>query len=250
MHRIKALQDTVLKRKTLDSTRLLPSEKTNFQKDKTINCELIRDGGNNHWAIKSQKQSSWWYAYKPHCEVTWDNLITYYHFERCFKYANKTDIDTFFQPFNNALREYQINTIVRIAAFIAQICHESGSLRYKEELASGAAYEGRRDLGNIYPGDGKRYKGRGLIQLTGRHNYGWASKQLGIDLVTNPYLATEPETSCRIAALYWSSRNLNKYADWNNERGFKIITRKINGGYNGLDDRFRHWKHTRKVLCL
>ncbi len=246
---IKALQNTVLKRERIDSSLLPDDKKRTFKQGTKFECQSIKNAGHNHWIIKITNEENFWYAYKPHCDVTLDNLITYYHFEKCFKYAKKSDIDTFFQPFNQALEEYQINTIIRIAAFIAQIAHESGSLRYKEELASGQTYEWRKDLGNIYRGDGRRYKGRGLIQLTGRHNYGWASKQLGIDLVSDPQIATQPEISCRIAALYWNSRNLNKYADWNNERGFKIITRKINGGYNGWNDRLKYWKHARKILC-
>ncbi len=180
--------------------------------------------------------------------VSSSHLITYEHFTRCLPYARKADLDLFFEPLNRAFAEFEINNIARIAAFIAQVAHESGSLRYKEEIASGAAYEGRRDLGNLYPGDGRRYKGRGIIQLTGRHNYKWASEQLGIDLVANPQKATEPIISSRIACLYWKSRGLNQYADQNTKKAFKEITRKINGGYNGWSDRLNHWNIAKKVL--
>ncbi len=242
------LFNTYAKKKTISSKLLQPGSKFNLFEKSVIEVQEVKEGGHNHWSVQIPNHDGWWFVYKPHCEVDWGNLITLYHFQHCLPHARKQDIYTFYEPFNRALQEFHINTLPRIAAFIAQIAHESGSLRYKEELASGAAYEGRKDLGNINPGDGRRYKGRGLIQLTGRHNYTWASKQLGIDLVNNPQLATQPEISCRIAALYWSSRNLNKYADWNSERGFKIITRKINGGYNGWMDRLNHWKITKKVL--
>lgn len=138
---------------------------------------------------------------------------------------------------NRAMQEAGINTPKRAAAFIAQLAHESGQLRYFEELASGRAYEGRRDLGNTQPGDGTRYKGRGPIQLTGRANYEAASRALGVDLVKNPELAARPDVGFRVAAWYWSSRGLNQLAD---KGDFDGITQRINGGQNGAADR-RHF---------
>ena len=110
---------------------------------------------------------------------------------------------------NTAMAEAQINTPKRQAAFLAQLAHESGELRYMEEIASGAAYEGRTDLGNTQPGDGVRFKGRGPIQLTGRNNYRAAGKALGIDLENNPKRAADPDVGFRTAAWFWNSRNLN-----------------------------------------
>jgi predicted chitinase len=140
---------------------------------------------------------------------------------------------------NNAMREAGINTPARQAAFIAQLGHESGNFRYSEEIASGAAYEGRRDLGNTQPGDGERFKGRGYIQLTGRANYAAAGRALGLDLVNNPQLAARPENAARIAAWYWNSRGLNAKADAGDFAG---ITRSINGGTNGAADRNQRYQ--------
>lgn len=135
------------------------------------------------------------------------------------------------------LAEYEIDTPLRIAHFLAQIAHESAGFRTTEEFASGAAYEGRSDLGNTEPGDGKRYKGRGLIQLTGRANYRALGETLGKDLEAEPELAAEPGLSLVIAAEYWKSRNINAKADRDD---LLAVTRAVNGGTNGLDDRRRY----------
>ncbi len=146
---------------------------------------------------------------------------------------------------NKAMAEAGINTPKRQAAFLAQLAHESAEFRYMEEIASGAAYEGRKDLGNTQPGDGVRFKGRGPIQLTGRANYRAAGKALGIDLENNPKRAADPDVGFRTAAWYWNTRNLNKYAD---SGDFKELTRRINGGYNGLADRQKYYARALDVL--
>jgi putative chitinase len=132
------------------------------------------------------------------------------------------------------LDEYTINTRLRIAHFLGQTCHESAGFRTTEEFASGDAYEGRKDLGNTLPGDGRRYKGRGLIQLTGRANYRAYGKALKVDLEGKPELAAEPAFSLRIACEYWKSRNINAACDRDD---LITVTRLINGGTNGLEDR-------------
>lgn len=147
----------------------------------------------------------------------------------------------------SAMQEFDIDTARRQASFLAQICHESGSLRYTKELADGAAYNGRADLGNTQPGDGPRYKGRGLLQITGRANYRDCGAGLGLDLVSHPELLEQPEGACRSAGWFWKSRGLNQFAD---SDSFGALTRRINGGYNGLDDRIQHWLRIRKYLGL
>jgi predicted chitinase len=149
-------------------------------------------------------------------------------------------------PFlNQAMAEQGITTEPRKEMFLAQLAHESGGLRYMEEIASGAAYEGRRDLGNTQPGDGKRFKGRGPIQLTGRANYREVGRALGLDLEGNPGLAASPAVGFRIAAYFWKSRGLNSLADQGN---FREVTRRINGGYNGLADREMYWARARAAI--
>jgi putative chitinase len=146
---------------------------------------------------------------------------------------------------NGAMIEADITTPQRQAAFLAQLAHESGELRFMEELATGDAYEGRKDLGNTEKGDGRRYKGRGPIQLTGRKNYRAAGSALGLRLEENPESAALPEVGFRVAAWYWDSRKLNTLADKNDFIG---ITRAINGGLNGLEDRQRYHERARKAL--
>jgi predicted chitinase/uncharacterized protein YukE len=148
---------------------------------------------------------------------------------------------------NAAMAEAGITTPQRQAAFLAQLAHESGQFRYMQEIASGSAYEGRRDLGNVNPGDGQLYKGRGPIQLTGRANYRAAGEALGLDLEANPRQAAEPSVGFRTAAWYWNSRQLNDYADTGD---FREITRRINGGYNGLADRERYYAAAKQALGL
>jgi predicted chitinase len=146
---------------------------------------------------------------------------------------------------NEAMAEANIDTPERQAAFLAQLAHESGEFRYMEEIASGEAYEGRKDLGNTEPGDGKRFKGRGPIQLTGRANYQAASEALGIDLVNNPTRAADPDVGFRTAAWFWTTRGLNELAD---SGDFLGITKRINGGTNGLADRQAYYERALQVL--
>lgn len=168
----------------------------------------------------------------------------------------------FMDHINATCEKYAINTAVRQLCFLAQVGHESGSLFFTEELASGAAYEGRKALGNTQPGDGIRFKGRGLIQITGRSNYKLVGDALGVDFVKNPALLggknvnkCTPEqlkNAAMSAGWYWNSRKLNAIADLINmskpiDSGanlehFVLITKKINGGTNGLHDRLNRYK--------
>jgi putative chitinase len=132
------------------------------------------------------------------------------------------------------LADYDTATDLRVAHFVAQVCHESDGFVTTTEYASGAAYDGRADLGNTQPGDGPRYKGRGLLQLTGRINYRRFGQLLGLDLEGNPAQAAEPVVSLRIACEYWKAKNLNYHADHDDIR---TVTQLVNGGQNGIADR-------------
>lgn len=151
-----------------------------------------------------------------------------------------------------AIDEAHVDTPRRVAAFLAQLAHESGEYRYMEELADGSAYEGRLDLGNTQPGDGKRFKGHGPIQITGRSNHQACGAALGLDLTSpaptgDPRLLCTPEHGTRSAAWFWNSRQLSLLAD---QDWFREITRRVNGGYNGLADRLAYYARARQVLGL
>ena len=141
--------------------------------------------------------------------------------------------------------EFDINTPLRWCHYLAQIAHESAELRYSEEIASGKAYEGRKDLGNIYRGDGVRFKGRGLIQLTGRTNYEAYKKYCGFDVVKQPELLAKPVGAIRSSMWFWKSKGLNELADRDE---FTAITKRINGGINGIEDRRKYLARAKRVL--
>lgn len=141
-------------------------------------------------------------------------------------------------PVSNAMGEFDILNGLRQSAFLAQICHESGAFRYTREIwgptKAQERYEIRADLGNIERGDGVRFLGRGLIQITGRANYRECGNALGIDLIGNPSLLEQPDNAARSAGWFWHARNLNALAD---AQKFELITRRINGGLNGQPER-------------
>lgn len=146
---------------------------------------------------------------------------------------------------NQTLERYQINTALRIAHFIAQVAHESDCFNAMEEYASGEDYEGRDDLGNTQPGDGVRFKGRGLIQLTGRSNYAAFAKAMNVDFIAQPTLVAQAPYAVLVAGWFWDNNQLNSLAD---QDDLRAVTRTINGGYNGLEDREKYLQVAKRVL--
>ena len=160
-------------------------------------------------------------------------------------------------PFlQSAMTEFAIDRPAREAAFVAQLAHESGELRFMEEIWGPTPAQRRYEppstlatrLGNTEPGDGKRFKGRGPIQITGRANYKRFGDLLGLDLVADPARAAVPEVAFRVAGLFWSKKGLNELADLATAESFREITRRINGGFNGLADREHFYALARTVL--
>ena len=162
-----------------------------------------------------------------------------------------------FLPFlQAAMTEFAIDAAARAAAFLAQLAHESGQFRFMEEIWGPTPAQRRYEppttlatqLGNTDPGDGHRFKGRGPIQITGRANYRRFGDLLGLDLIAEPERAADPQAAFRIAGLFWSKKGLNELADQATADAFREITRRINGGFNGLAEREKFYAVARTVL--
>jgi putative chitinase len=157
-------------------------------------------------------------------------------------------VDGYVTLLNYVMEERQINTPGRQAAFLGQLAHESGQLRSMTERDSGTKYEGRKDLGNTEKGDGEKFRGRGPIQLTGRANYESAARALGVDLVNHPELvAQEPSVGFAVAAWFWSSRSLNRFADGGD---YREISRRVVGTYDDPSTASRDTFHTKAKKAL
>lgn len=195
--------------------------------------------------------------------------------QSCLPSASAQSIATFSAPLNATFREFSINTVYRVATFLAQIAHESGNLRFVRENLNYSAegllkvfpkyftpelaqkyqrnpkaiasrvYANRMGNGDEQSEDGWKYCGRGLIQITGKTNYKTCGDFLRVDLISDPAHLEMSEGATRSAGWYWYSRGLNAFADVGD---MKEITKKINGGYNGLEDRMKHYTHILGVL--
>lgn len=172
--------------------------------------------------------------------------------------ANLTRAQRWLEPLRATCEAYDINTRKRVCAFLAQVGHESEGLLYTTELwgptAAQRGYEGRSDLGNVRPGDGLRYRGHGLIQITGRSNHAQIRDRLRArlgahvpDFEERPELLAHEPWAALCAGDYWDSRNINQLADVD---AFEAITRKVNGGLNGHKDRLQRWHAVRQEMGL
>jgi len=164
-------------------------------------------------------------------------------------------LDLYLPFINTAMKEFHIDNFARQTAFIAQIAHETGEFKYMREIwgptkqqekyEPGSGSHLAEQLGNIEPGDGKKYKGRGAIQLTGRSNYAKYGKILGVDFIIHPELAESQVFAFRVAGAFWETNGLNELAD---KGEFGAITRRINGGLNGQPQRLMYWKKAKELM--
>lgn len=177
--------------------------------------------------------------------------ITTEQIKKIMPYATDEHIRTYLPFINETMHRFNVNTTIRQCHFLAQIAVESGSLNYVREIASGEDYEGRKDLGNIFQGDGVKFKGRGLIQLTGRENYqrfqDWLKLNYcdDIDILTYPELVESPELAVMVAGWYWDVRDINVWADHDD---VVRVTNLINGGKNGLAQRIDFLNKAKLIL--
>jgi putative chitinase len=193
----------------------------------------------------------------------------------CLPEASIQNVELFADPIERTCQEFDIVTPWRTAAFIAQVGHESCNLKFVKENLNYSAqgllkvfpkyfdaetanrynrnaeaianrvYANRMGNGNEASGDGWRYRGRGLIQLTGKHNYTKCGEGLNVDLISDPTYLESPEGAARSAGWFWNSRGLNTFADVGD---IKNMTKRINGGFIGLEDRIKHYEHALHVL--
>jgi predicted chitinase len=180
-------------------------------------------------------------------------MITRHQLSRIMPAATSENVERHLEPLNAAMVEFDINTPLRQAAFLAQIAHESGQLKWMTELWGPTSAQLRyepphskaKELGNTHKGDGRRYKGRGPIQITGRGNYRAYGDLLGVDLEANPDKAASADIGFRIAGAFWKTHGLNELAD---KRMITAITQAINGGKNGIKERLAFYRTAKKVL--
>lgn len=187
----------------------------------------------------------------------------------------------FLAPLNRTMARYAIDSTVRSAAFLAQVGHESGGLRVvvenlnysadglaatwpnrfrnadkkpnelalslhrKPEAIANHVYANRMGNGDVESGDGWKYRGRGLIQTTGKANYAKLAAALGVEVLAKPDLLEKPDLACLSAGFFWHSHGLNDLADVGK---FETITRRINGGTHGFADRLARWELAKKVI--
>lgn len=187
-------------------------------------------------------------------------IITEKQLKEIYRNVSAEKCKLYTEAFNQILPQYGISSPQRIAAFLGQIAVESGELRYDKELpsrynkkdpkdpkeATGTLYEGRKSLGNVIAGDGPKFIGRGILQLTGRANYAVMSKKIGVDILNSPEMASSPITSTKIACQYFKDRGLLDLSDaWN----LKEVTRRVNGpGMLHLEQRIQYSERALKVL--
>lgn len=175
-------------------------------------------------------------------------MITVCQLREIALYASERRLSYFVEPLNAAMKEYEITTPLRQAAFLAQVCHESGSFFVLREMASGDKYEWRADLGNVHLGDGSKYRGRGLLQLTGRKLYMLCGQALELDLISNPDLLEDHPHSSRSAAWYWSDyKELNGLAE---KRNMARIADRLGNSYAGVVDLILFYERAKRVFGL
>ncbi len=247
--KLRAIADTFIKKSFQQASDLPADQKRFYVNTSLIDVETVLKEENEHYHCSLKWGQGDWWLFQGHWEgfdlppverqgpvTNAKQLILKNQAEAVY---GRSLTDNQFIDLNNCLVQFKINTVDRIRHFLSQTAHESGGLKWLKELASGNAYEGRKDLGNTQPGDGRRYKGAGVIQLTGRANYqklanftGDLKVMQGVDYVSQIY----PFTS---AGVWWQANKMNELID--EGATVKQVTRRVNGGYNGLADRQNYY---------
>ncbi len=233
---MKAKVVTKLKVRPVDSAQLTkPNETIDVPVGKTYGFDKFEPADNGHLKVILAAGSGTYFIFPPHWEGLVPDVPQIVSEKQAESFFGRQITDAQLQDLNSCLVRYKITTALRLRHFLSQIAHESGCLQHTQEIADGSDYEGRDDLGNVNPGDGPKYKGAGVIQLTGRSNYQAFSQAIADPKVMDgvAYVAAKyPFTS---AGFWWSNNDMNALCD----RGASVeeVTLCVNGGYNGLDDR-------------
>lgn len=242
------LKDTFAKQSTVAANALSDEFKLEFKQGQKVEYSSWKFKGANHVSVTLTQpvhgfQS--WLFFDPHIDLP-DEPKELISLEQARGVFGRPPTSFQLTDLNDCLRRFQINTVPRMRHFMSQIAHESGGLQWLKELASGDDYEGRSDLGNYLPGDGRRFKGAGVIQLTGRANYQAFANFLGDQKVMSgcDYVANEyPFTS---AGFWWHNNRMNALCDAG--ASVERVTRRVNGGINGLSDRIYYYERACGVI--
>ena len=268
---IKATTKTYLKKHPVESSKLSSNEKKEVPVGKEYKILKHSEEIDGHCLVELNYGAGIWYLWSDHWDLHWEepskvlssiqssaitkttamqsrshqshDILTRQQAQSVY---GRTLTDQQFEDLNDCLNRFEINTVQRVRHFLSQTGHESGGLQFMKELANGQAYNGRRDLGNTRPGDGPKYKGAGVIQLTGRSNYQAFANYIGDPKVmegVNYVSTTYPFSS---AGFFWKNKNMNALCD----RGATVreVTKRVNGGYNGLADREKYYAKACKVI--
>lgn len=249
------------KQLTLVKTHPIDSNSANLPKDfnffelkasEALDYNWIRPATNNHWLfeLKTPVQGRFnWHVFKPHVildEKTIADSSPVVRKDQVEAILGRRISSTQFQRLDYSLKRFEINTIPRVQHFLSQIAHESGGLRWIVELASGAAYEFRRDLGNVFPGDGPKFKGVDPLQMTGRANYQAFANWIGDQKVMEGWRYVSQAYLFLPSGFWWQNNKMNQLID--NGATVRQVTRRVNGGFNGLSDRERYYRKALDVI--
>jgi putative chitinase len=245
-----ALRDTLLKSYPIDSSDPNPPDgfaTIPVKKGEKITYNWIRPKGKHLLFEGTEIRGDFWnwYAFRDHFDNS--NIDSPVVREDQVEFIlNHPIADSLFKSLDNCLKRFEITTIPRVRHFISQCAHESMGFRQFSEFASGAAYEGRRDLGNVRPGDGRRFKGVGAIQVTGRHNYQRFADFIGDPRVMEGWRYVVTRYPFEISGFWWMDNAMNSLID----RGASVerVTRRVNGGYNGLSDRIKYYNRALQAI--
>lgn len=249
---LKILKNTTAKQSTASASTLPDNQKQSVAKDNTYAIHSWSNTG-NHVRVALEEESfqgqNTWFFFGEHVQIIESGEVLYPIF------ITREQIEAIFEKpvdpillldLNRCLNLFSITTPERIRNFISQIAHESGGFQWLNEIADGWDYEGREDLGNIEPGDGPRFKGAGVIQLTGRANYQRFSDFMGDPKIMDGCEYVAKTYPVRSAGWFWHVNGFNDLCDA--KASVREITRRVNGGYNGLEDRLYYYNLASEVI--